>query len=88
MIWEFQRAVGMPRVAAVAHPFGRPYGEVDDAATQSAVLRAALDVFEKARQPGHVEHLEFVWHEDPRKTRWHPPTPAPIIGYMRERGLI
>ena len=33
LIWEFQRALGMPRVAAVEHPFGRPYGEVADRAT-------------------------------------------------------
>ena len=26
------------------------------------------DVFETAREPGHVEHLPFVWHED-RRTR-------------------
>ena len=43
MIWIYQAIVGMPRVAAIEHPFGRPYGEVGDADTQTAVLRAALD---------------------------------------------
>ena len=85
MIWIYQNVVGMPRVAAIEHPFGRPYGDVGDAATQEAVLRAALDVFGKARQPGHVEHLPFVWHEAPKQTRWHPAEPSPIIALMKKR---
>ncbi len=88
MLWEFQRAVGMPRVAAIAHPFGRPFGEVNDAATQRAVLRASLAVFETAEVAGHVEHLNFVWHEEPRETRWHPLQPAPIIAHMKAHGLL
>jgi D-proline reductase (dithiol) PrdB len=85
MIWPFQRAVGMPRVAAIEHPFGRPYGDVGDVATQTAVLRAALGVFESAREPGHVEHLPFVWHEEPSETRWHPAEPSPIIAMIKRR---
>ena len=30
MIWVYQRIVGMPRVAAIEHPFGRPFGNVGD----------------------------------------------------------
>jgi len=85
MIWIYQNVVGMPRVAAIEHPFGRPYGDVGDAATQGAVLRAALDVFGKARKPGHVEHLPFVWHEDPKETKWHPAEPSPIIAMLNKR---
>ena len=88
MIWEFQRALSMPRVAAIAHPFGRPYGDVDDVDTQTAVLRSALDVFTSAESPGQVKHLNFEWHEDPKKTRWHPPEPAPIIAHMRKSGAL
>jgi hypothetical protein len=33
MIWVYQNKVGMPRVAAIEHPFGRPYGDVGDAET-------------------------------------------------------
>ena len=84
MIWVYQRIVGMPRVAAIEHPFGRPYGDVGDAATQTAVLRAALDVFAKAREPGHVEHLPFVWHEAPADTKWHPAEPSPIIALLNK----
>jgi D-proline reductase (dithiol) PrdB len=85
MIWVYQRLVGMPRVAAIEHPFGRPFGDVDDAETQRAVLRAALGVFETAREPGHVEHLPFVWHEDPKATKWHPAEPSPIIALLNAR---
>jgi D-proline reductase (dithiol) PrdB len=85
MIWVYQRLVGMPRVAAIEHPFGRPFGDVDDAETQRAVLRAALGVFETAREPGHVEHLAFVWHEDPKATKWHPAEPSPIIALLNAR---
>jgi D-proline reductase (dithiol) PrdB len=84
MIWSFQRLVGMPRVAAIEHPFGRPYGDVADAETQGAVLRAALRVFETAREPGHVEHLPFVWHEEPSDTKWHPAEPSPIIAMIQK----
>ncbi len=85
MIWAYQNLVGMPRVAAIEHPFGRPYGDVDDAATQRAVLEAGLAVFDQAKAPGHIEHLPFVWHQEPRDTRWHPSEPSPIIALMKAR---
>ena len=85
MIWVYQRLVGMPRVAAIEHPFGRPFGDVGDAATQRAVLRAALGVFERATRPGSVEHLPFTWHEDPSRTKWHPAEPSPIIALIKRR---
>ena len=85
MLWPFQKLLGMPRVAAIEHPFGRPYGDVGDLKTQAAVLRAALAVFERATEPGHVEHLPFVWHEAPEATRWHPAEPSPIIALMKSR---
>jgi hypothetical protein len=58
---------------------------VGDVSTQTAVLRAALGVFARARAPGHVEHLPFVWHEDPAETRWHPAEPSPIIALIKQR---
>lgn len=85
MIWPYQRLVGMPRVAAIEHPFGRPFGDVGDADTQRAVLTEALSVFERAREPGHVEHLPFEWHEAPEDTKWHPAEPSPIIELIRKR---
>ena len=85
MIWVYQRLIGMPRVAAIEHPFGRPYGDVGDADTQRAVLRAALELFERVDIPGSVVHLPFVWHEKPEETRWHPAEPSPIIALINAR---
>jgi D-proline reductase (dithiol) PrdB len=85
MIWVFQRLVGMPRVAAIEHPFGRPYGDVGNAETQRAVLRAALEAGERAEAPGHVAHLPFVWPQDPKETKWHPAEPSPIIAMLKKR---
>lgn len=85
MIWVYQRLVGMPRVAAIEHPFGRPYGDVDDIETQTEVLRAALRIGASAQQAGHVEHLPMRWHEEPERTRWHPSEPSPIIAMLKRR---
>lgn len=84
MIWVYQRIVGMPRVAAIEHPFGRPFGDVGDVETQSAVLRAGLDVFRTATEPGSVTHLPFRWHEEPKQTKWHPAEPSPIIAMINK----
>jgi hypothetical protein len=85
MIWVYQRLIGMARVAAIEHPFGRPYGDVGDARTQTAVMRAALDVFARAEHPGQVAHLPFVWPEEPKETKWHPLEPSPIIALIKQR---
>jgi hypothetical protein len=85
MLWPYQRLIGMPRLAAIEHPFGRPYGDVGDADTQRSVLRAALALYENASKPGHVQHLPFVWHEDPKATDWHPPVPSPVVAFFKEQ---
>jgi len=76
---EFSRQVGIPRVAAIEHPYGRTVGEVNDAEGQRRVLMAALSFLEKAQTPGKVYNLPFTWPEDPRHTKWHPPEISPII---------
>ena len=48
------------------------------------LLRAALEVFATAPQPGHVEHLPFRWHEEPSETKWHPAEPSPIIAMIKK----
>ena len=86
MVWIFQRMIGIPRVAAIEHPFARPFGDVSDIATQRAVLLAALALFETAREPGHVEHLPMRWPPDPDERRsWHPAEPSPIGALLLER---
>ncbi|HIF93931.1 MAG: hypothetical protein ABGX04_16320 [Myxococcales bacterium] len=85
MIWPYQRLVGMPRVAAIEYPFGRPFGDVGDASTQREVLVAALAFAEEAGQPGQIKHLPFRWHQEPKDTKWHPSAPSPIIAMMQAR---
>lgn len=79
MIPEFNRVVGIPRVAAIEHPFGRPVGAVHDREGQRAVLLEALSVFEKATEAGTVINLPFTWPEEPKKTNWQPPEISPLI---------
>ncbi len=86
MVPEFNREIGIPRVAAIEYPFGRPIGHVDDVEGQRAVLMAALAVLEKADAPGQVHHLPFTWIEDPKETDWQPPEPSPIIKMMFKKG--
>jgi D-proline reductase (dithiol) PrdB len=78
----YQPTVGMPRVAAIAHPFGRPFGAVGDADTQRAVVRAALHVLEAATVPGAVATLPFQWPEAPAATKWGPDEPSPNVAMM------
>ena len=82
---EFHREVGIPRVAAIEHPYGRPVGQVNDQDGQRQVLVEALSVFEKAKSPGQVFNLPFTWPEEPKHTDWQPPEISPIIKlYLEE----
>ena len=76
---EFNREIGIPRIAAIEYPYGRVVGEVNDAEGQRQVLMESLSVLETAKNPGEVVHLPFTWREDPRDTKWHPPEASPII---------
>jgi hypothetical protein len=76
---EFHREIGIPRVAAIEYPYGRPVGQVNDVKGQRMVLREALSFFEMADNPGEVYHLPFTWPEDPKLTKWHPPEISPIV---------
>ena len=77
--WEFHRAVGIPRSAAIAYPYGRPLGQVGDSEGQRKVLLAALELLETVTTPGSVVHFEEEWPEAPKDTHWHPPEMSPII---------
>jgi len=85
MIWTYHRLVGIPRVAAIEHPFGRPFGDVDDANRQRHVLRAALQIAHDAQTPGEVHHLPDRWHQPPKDVKWHPAEPSPIIALLKQR---
>jgi hypothetical protein len=82
---EFHNEIGFPRIAAIEHPYGRPVGQVHDRDGQRKVLIEALSVFAKAQAPGQIFHLPFVWPEEPKKTKWHPPEISPIVKiYLEE----
>lgn len=76
---EFHREVGIPRVAAIEYPYGRPVGQAEDAIGQRKVLLETLSVLERAQTPGQVFHLPFTWPEEPKETQWHPPEISPIV---------
>lgn len=79
--YEFHRAIGIPRSAAIEFPYGRPVGQVGDVAGQTEVLLKTLEVLEKAGKPGEVWHLPFTWPEEPKKTNWQPPEMSPLIKF-------
>ena len=82
---EFNREIGIPRVAAIEYPYGRPVGQVNDDEGQRKVLLEALAVLEKAQDPGQVFHFPFEWPEEPKETKWHPPVASPMIKlYLEE----
>jgi len=76
-------AVGVPRLVALEHPFGRTIGEPGDVDGQTAVLRAALRAAYAMDRPGSVEHLPFRWQGSESPSRSHPPVPPPIATYLK-----
>ncbi len=76
---EFHKLVGIPRSAAIEYPYGRPMGQVGDRDGQRQVLLETLSVLEKAREPGEIRHLPFIWPEEPKNAKWHPPEMSPLI---------
>jgi len=60
---ELTRAVGVPRLAGIGYPSGRSLGMPHDADGQRAVLRATLEVLERARGPDTYVELPFEWPE-------------------------
>ena len=81
---EYNREIGIPRVAAIEYPFGRTIGQPGDRVGQRKVLLEALQALETARSPGQVFHLPFTWPEEPSKTQWHPPEISPIVKLFLE----
>ena len=82
--YEFERAIGIPRSAAIEYPYGRPIGQVRDREGQRQVLLKTLEVLEKAPKAGGVWHLPFPWPEEPRATDWQPPEMSPLIKFYLE----
>lgn len=69
MIPELTRAVGVPRLAGISYPMGRPLGRPHDADGQRAVLRATLELLASASGPASYVELPFTWPETPAEAR-------------------
>jgi hypothetical protein len=84
---DLTRAVGVPRVAAIAYPPGRPLGRPHDAEGQRAVLRATLEVLETATEPDTCVELPFTWPESPAQARnaSKDVPPAPIVELLKRK---
>ena len=61
MMPELTKSAGVPRMAAIEHPFGLTLGMPHDTVRQLAVLRATLHALEEISQPGAIVHLAFEW---------------------------
>jgi len=83
MMPELTKSAGVPRIAAIEHPFGLTLGPPQDAARQLAVLRATLRALEEISQPGTVVHLPFEW-DSREKLNLHPPETPPIARFLRQ----
>jgi hypothetical protein len=69
MIPDLTRAVGVPRLAGIGYPMGRPLGQPHDADGQRAVLRATLELLATAEGPDTCVELPFVWPQSPAQAR-------------------
>lgn len=63
------RAVGVPRLAGISYPMGRPLGGPHDAEGRRAVLRATLELLASASGPDTYVELPFTWPESPAQAR-------------------
>ena len=81
MIPDLTRAVGVPRLAGISYPLGRPLGNPHDADGQRAVLRAMLEILPRATQPDTYVELPFAWSDSPAKARNESKDvpPSPIV---------
>ena len=88
---ELTRKVGVPRLAGISYPLSRPLGRPGDADGQRAVLRAALDLLEKATGPDFYVELPFEWPETVAQARnaSREVPPSPIVTLvMKQPWLI
>ena len=87
MIPDLTRAVGVPRLAGISYPLGRPLGNPHDAEGQRAVLRALLEVLAQAASPDTYVELPFVWPDTPAHARNESKDvpPAPIVELVKRK---
>src|SRR5688572_11800738 len=85
MIPDLTRAVGVPRLAGIGYPMGRPLGRPHDADGQRAVLRSVLELLAAAPGPDTYVELPQAWPESPAQARnaSRDLPPPPIVELLR-----
>lgn len=87
MIPELTRAVGVPRLAGISYPMGRPLGQPHDADGQRAVLRRLLELLASSWGPDTYVELPFVWPQSPAQARNESKDlpPPPIVELLKKK---
>ena len=87
LIPDLTRAVGVPRLAGISYPFGRPLGRPHDADGQRAVLRAMLELLPSASGPETCVELPFEWPGSPAQARnvSKDLPPPPIVELLKKK---
>ena len=87
MIPDLTHAVGVPRLAGISYPMGRPLGRPHDADGQRAVLRATLELLATATSHDTYVELPFNWPESPAQARNASKDlpPPPIVELLKKK---
>lgn len=87
MIPDLTRAVGVPRLAGISYPMGRPLGRPHDADGQRAVLRSTLELLAAAPGPDTYIELPYIWPESPARARNASKDlpPPPIVALLAKK---
>ena len=83
----FFGGIGVPRTVAVEFPYGHMLGYPEDRAMQMQVIEAAVEMLEKAKEPGAMRELDIEWPQefDVARKDWHPPEASPIVRMMLDQ---
>ena len=81
MMPSWAEQYGVPRALAVEYPFAHPLGMPHDEATQTRIIRQALDVLAEATGPNTIVHSPEVWpgNEAEWRKRWQPSGASPLV---------
>ena len=79
MMPSWAEQYGVPRALAIEYPFAHPLGMPRDEATQTRIIRQALDVLAEAEGPNTIVHSPEVWpgNEAEWRKRWQPSGASP-----------
>ena len=87
MMPSWAEQYGIPRALAIEYPFAHPLGMPHDQATQTRIIRQALDVLAEAEGPNTIVHSPEVWtgNEAEWRKRWQPSEASPLVAkYLDE----